>query len=150
MKKLLLFAVIPFALNSCVPPELTGDTYSRSEAGQAQQVRTGTVQSVRYVKLEGTQQAGPLIGAIAGGIVGNQIGEGRGRTLATVGGAAAGAIAGGAVEKGMSTKQGIELTIKFDDGGTEALVQEHTEREPFNVGDRVRVLYGSGRIRVTH
>lgn len=150
MKTLLAVTLIPLALVSCFPKELTGDTYSRNEVGQAQSIRTGTVQNVKFVKIQGEQSAGSAVGAIAGGIIGNQVGQGSGRTLATLGGVAAGAVAGGATEQGINNKQGVELTIKFDDGDTEAFVQQHTEREPFNVGDRVRVLYGSGRIRVSH
>lgn len=150
MKTLLAVTLIPLALVSCFPKELTGDTYSRNEVGQAQSIRTGTVQNVKYVKIQGEQSAGSAVGAIAGGIIGNQVGQGSGRTLATLGGVAAGAVAGGATEQGINNKQGVELTIKFDDGDTEAFVQQHTERESFNVGDRVRVLYGSGRIRVSH
>lgn len=35
------------------------------------------------------------LGALAGGLIGNQIGDGNGKKVATVGGAAAGALAGG-------------------------------------------------------
>lgn len=42
--------------------------------------------------------AGTAIGAVAGGLLGNQIGSGRGRTLATVGGAVAGGYAGNRVQ----------------------------------------------------
>lgn len=35
------------------------------------------------------------IGALAGGLIGNQIGDGKGKDVATVGGAAVGALAGG-------------------------------------------------------
>lgn len=42
---------------------------------------------------------GTAIGAVAGGVVGNQIGGGRGRTLATVGGAVAGGVVGNQVQR---------------------------------------------------
>ena len=45
--------------------------------------------------------AGTAIGAIAGGLLGNQIGAGSGRTLATVAGAAAGGYAGNRVQENM-------------------------------------------------
>lgn len=45
------------------------------------------------------QIAGTAIGAVLGGVLGNQIGGGRGRTLATVGGAVAGGYAGKRVEE---------------------------------------------------
>lgn len=44
---------------------------------------------------------GTAVGAIAGGLIGNQIGSGRGRVLATVGGALLGAIVGNGVYQGI-------------------------------------------------
>lgn len=43
--------------------------------------------------------AGTVIGAVAGGLIGNQIGGGNGKTLATVGGAVAGGAIGHHVAK---------------------------------------------------
>jgi uncharacterized protein YcfJ len=45
--------------------------------------------------------AGTAIGAVAGGLLGNQVGKGNGRVLATVAGAAAGGYAGNQVQKNM-------------------------------------------------
>ncbi len=45
--------------------------------------------------------AGTAIGALVGGVLGNQIGAGSGRTLATLGGAAAGAYAGNHIQRNM-------------------------------------------------
>ncbi len=151
MKPLFAVALLPLVFASCIPQELTGDTYSRHEAGQTQTVRTGTVTAVRYVKLQGGESnAGSLIGAVAGGIAGNQVGGGSGRTLATLAGAGVGALAGSATEQNMMNRQGVELTIRMSNGEILAITQEHSKRETFNVGDRVRVIYGSGRTRVSH
>ena len=147
---LILGLAASFSLVSCFPKELTGDTYSRDEAGQAQTVRTGRIDSVRMVKIQANQGAGSTLGAIAGAIAGSNVGGGSGQTFGALGGAAVGAAAGGAVQQGIGNKQGIELMVTLDGGDTISVVQEHTERETFNVGDRVRVLYGSGRIRVAH
>ena len=43
--------------------------------------------------------AGTAIGAVAGGLLGHQVGGGRGKTLATVGGAVAGGYVGNRVQK---------------------------------------------------
>ena len=43
---------------------------------------------------------GTLIGGIAGGVIGHQIGSGRGNTAATIAGAIGGAIVGNEIEKG--------------------------------------------------
>lgn len=45
--------------------------------------------------------AGSVIGAVAGGVLGHQVGGGRGKTLATVAGAAGGGYAGNQVQKKM-------------------------------------------------
>ena len=43
--------------------------------------------------------AGTALGAVAGAVIGHQIGGGNGRTLATVGGAVAGGYAGNQIQK---------------------------------------------------
>ncbi len=45
----------------------------------------------------GLTACGTLVGAGVGGVAGNQIGSGRGKTAATIGGAAVGAVAGHAI-----------------------------------------------------
>jgi uncharacterized protein YcfJ len=46
--------------------------------------------------------AGTLLGGAAGGLLGNQVGEGRGRTAATIGGAVLGAVVGNQVQDNMN------------------------------------------------
>jgi uncharacterized protein YcfJ len=48
--------------------------------------------------------AGTAIGAVAGGLLGSTIGGGKGKTVATVAGAAAGGYAGNQVQKGMQER----------------------------------------------
>ena len=150
MKKLIALSVIPFFFASCPQDSLTGDSYSRYDAGQAQTVRNGTITSIRYVKIEGNSTGGSLVGAAAGGLLGNQIGSGSGRTAATVGGALAGGVAGSYAGKEITSKQGLEIQVRLDEGGSVSIVQEENPREPFAQGERVRVLSGGGRDRVTH
>lgn len=149
MKSILALAITPLALVSCAPQELTGDTVSRGEVGQANTVRVGTIESVKYVKIQGGQTAGSVIGGIVGGVLGSEVGGGSGNTLGAIAGAGLGAAAGSSAEQKIMNRQGVELIVNFDDGVTESFVQEHSEREIFNVGDRVRVVYGSKRTRVT-
>ena len=54
--------------------------------------------------------AGTAIGAVAGGLLGNQLGGGSGRTLATVAGAAAGGYAGNQVQKNLQEKDTVSRT----------------------------------------
>jgi outer membrane lipoprotein SlyB len=149
MKKIVALT-LPVFLFACAQPSLTGDTYSRNEAGVMQDVRYGTVTSVRYVKLEGSSTGGTILGAVAGGLLGRTIGSGSGRDLATAGGAIAGAAAGSHAGQALNSRQGVELNVDLDGGGKIAVVQEATKRETFSVGDRVRVLNSGARARVTH
>ncbi|CAD5109235.1 outer membrane lipoprotein [Zestomonas carbonaria] len=130
---------------------LTGDTYSREEARQVQTVRMGTIQSLRPVKIEGTKTPiGAGAGAVIGGVGGSTIGHGRGSAVAAVIGAVAGGLLGAATEEGLTRTQGVEITVREDDGSMRAYVQEVEENQVFRVGDRVRVLTVNGTSRVTH
>lgn len=150
MKLISAIALLPFFLVSCAQDSLTGDTVSRGEAGRAQSVSTGTITSIRPVKIEGNTTGGTLVGAGVGGLLGNQIGGGSGRTAATVGGALVGGAVGSNVGQNVTSRNGIEIEVRLDQGGNRvSVVQEVNPRENFSVGDRVRVINGGGgRTRV--
>jgi outer membrane lipoprotein SlyB len=152
MKKLFVISLLPLFLASCAQDTLTGDTVSRYEAGQAQNVRFGTITSIRPVKIEGGTTGGTLVGAGIGGLLGNQIGSGSGRTAATVGGALAGGALGSHAGQNLTSRQGLEIEVRLEGGGGRmSVVQEDNPRESFSVGDRVRVITGGGgRTRVAH
>jgi len=54
---------------------------------------------------------GTAIGAVAGGLLGSTIGGGKGKTLATIGGAAAGGYAGNQVQENMQQKD-VSTTVE--------------------------------------
>ena len=54
---------------------------------------------------QSTTGAGGLVGAVAGGILGHQVGRGNGRTAATAVGAVAGAVVGDRLEAGTNSHQ---------------------------------------------
>src|SRR5574344_2761123 len=141
MRKSILIAVLGAAtlLTGCAS-SLTGDTYSRADARQVQTVRMGTIESLRPVRIEGTKTAiGAGAGAAVGGIAGSTIGGGRGSAVAAVSGAVAGGLAGAAVEEGMTRTQGVEITVREDDGALRAYVQAVEPNQVFRVGQRVRI-----------
>lgn len=121
------------------PSSHSSNTISRSQAGRAQTVLDGEVLFVRSVTIEGSSSP---VGAIAGGalgyVIGNNIGGGRGRDVARVGGTIGGAAAGNAVQRNVTQEQALEITVKLDNGQIISIVQ--AADEPFNDGDRVRVL----------
>jgi outer membrane lipoprotein SlyB len=101
--------------------------------------RVGTVESVRTQAVPNSGSTlGTVGGAVVGGVLGNQVGQGRGRTLATVGGAAGGAVVGNRLTAGTSTVWVVN--VRFDDGATENI--EQASQPPVSAGDRVRVTNG--------
>lgn len=128
----------------------SGDVYRRDQTRQVQTVKMGVVESVRTVKIEGTKSpVGTAAGAVVGGVAGSTIGEGKGSLIGAVVGAVAGGLAGSAIEEGVTRKDGLEITVKLDNGNMLAIVQE-AAGEAFHPGERVRLLEGGGDTRVTH
>lgn len=144
------FTAMALTLGGCAS-NLTGDSYSRDEARTVQTVRMGTVESLRPVKIEGTKTPiGAGAGAVVGGVGGSAIGGGRGSVVAAVIGAVAGGLLGSATEEGLMRTQGVEITVREDDGSMRAYVQQVQENEIFRVGERVRIMSVNGTSRVTH
>jgi outer membrane lipoprotein SlyB len=128
---------------------LTGDSYSRDEARAVQTVRMGTIESLRPVKIEGTKTPiGAGAGAVVGGVAGSGVGGGRGSAVAAVIGAVAGGLLGAATEEGFTRTQGVEITVREDDGTMRAYVQAVEENQVFRVGQRVRIMTVNGTSRV--
>lgn len=136
-------------LGGCAP-SMSGSSYSRHEAREAQEVRMGYVESVRNVTIEGTRSGvGTLSGAALGGLAGSNVGGGRGRIAGAIGGAVVGGVVGSAVEEGVTRQPGLEITVRLDSGRMVSVTQ--AADESFYPGDRVRLLSGyDGTARVAH
>ncbi|MEW5771618.1 MAG: glycine zipper 2TM domain-containing protein [Pseudomonadota bacterium] len=148
MKRHLALLLIPALLGGCASGLGSGD-YERAEARRVYEVKMGVVESVRQVRLEGTDSGvGTIAGGVVGGVAGSEIGGGKGAAIGAVLGAVAGGVAGKAAEEGLTRKPGLEITVRLDSGRTIAVVQEDTG-ESFARGDRVRVLESGGQARVT-
>ena len=147
---LLLLPAFASGLAGCAS-NLSGESYSRSEARSVQQVEYGTVGQLRPVQIEGTKTPiGAGAGAIAGGIAGSGVGSGKGRSVMAVVGALAGGLVGAAAEEGVTRTQGVEITVNMNSGRSVAIVQKLSPNERFNVGDRVRVISSGQTARVSH
>ncbi|MDE1164146.1 MAG: glycine zipper 2TM domain-containing protein [Pseudomonas sp.] len=144
------FTTMSLLLGGCMS-NLTGDSYSRDEARRVQTVRMGTIESLRPVKIEGSKTPiGAGAGAVVGGVAGSAIGGGRGSIITAVIGAVAGGLLGSATEEGLTRTQGVEITVREDDGSMRAYVQQVQENEIFRVGERVRIMTVDGTSRVSH
>ena len=104
----------------------------------------GNIESVRTITTRASGSGvGAAGGAILGGLLGNQIGDGHGRQVATVAGAVGGAVLGNQVEGNMRANQSYEIRVRMDDG---ALRTFHQNTAPdWRSGERVKIV--KGRLR---
>ncbi|CAH2925398.1 MAG: 17 kDa surface antigen [uncultured Paraburkholderia sp.] len=108
-------------------------------------VAINTVQSP-----EPTTGLGALGGAVAGGLVGNQIGGGRGRILTTIAGAVGGGLAGNGIEHAVRKQTTYQVQVRMQDGGYRNF--DYQTQPPVQIGERVHVsgdtLTASDRLTV--
>ena len=135
-------------VSGCTKPSASANVYNYNQTQRDQIVRNGTVINVRPITIERDQTSG--VGAVAGGAVGgvagSAVGGGTGRTLAIIGGAILGALAGNAVEDQVGKKDGLEITVRLDNGETRVIAQEADL--PIMMNQRVQVINGAGPTRV--
>jgi outer membrane lipoprotein SlyB len=147
---LLLLLLTTTGLAGCAS-NLSGESYSRSEARTVQQVEYGVIEQLRPINIEGTKTPiGSGAGAIVGGIAGSSIGGDKTSKVMAVIGAVAGGMAGAAIEEGVTRTHGVEITVKLNSGRTIAIVQGLSPNERFAVGERVRVISSGQNTRVAH
>jgi outer membrane lipoprotein SlyB len=146
--QLILLFGIPLLLGGCAS-EKGGDVYSRDQVQQVQHFKVGTVESTHKVRIEGTKsQVGTTAGTIVGGIAGSGAAQGKTGQVAAVVGAIVGGMAGAAAEEGYTREDGIEYSIKLEDGNYISVVQAANKLEEIKAGDKVRIIENDGVTRV--
>lgn len=127
---------------------LGGGTYSRGSVGDVQHSARGTLVSVRHIQIEGTKSGvGTATGAVLGGAVGSEIGQGgAARVAGVLGGAVLGGLLGSAVERGATQRAGYEYVVRKPNGDLITIVQE-ADGPAIAAGSSVLVIYGD-RARV--
>jgi len=104
----------------------------------------GVVESVRTIEHRAQGSGvGAAGGAILGGLLGNQVGGGHGRQLATVAGAVGGAVAGNQIEGNMKATHSWQVTVRMDNGTKRTF--NHTSQPAWREGDEVKVVNGKLR-----
>jgi outer membrane lipoprotein SlyB len=100
------------------------------------------VTSINVTEKRGESNAvGLLAGGAAGALLGNQVGSGNGRSVATVAGALGGAYAGKKIQENANSRKIWNVHVKYDNGHTG---QFAFERDPgLRNGDLVRKTGGS-------
>ncbi|MCC8403439.1 glycine zipper 2TM domain-containing protein [Paraburkholderia sp. MMS20-SJTN17] len=141
------------AMSGCAVNSSSPDVFTASQAQREQTVRMATVESVRAVRISTNEGQpigiGALGGAALGALAGSTIGGGRGSVATGIVGGIGGAVAGNAIENRVAMRDGIEITVRLDNGDLRAVTQTATG-EIFRAGDRVRLLSSGGVTRVTH
>ena len=101
----------------------------------------GKVTGVRAVEHEGKGSGmGIAAGAVAGGLLGNQIGKGTGNTIATIAGAVGGGYAGNEIEKRVKKATTWEVDVRMEDGKTRSF--SFAKQPAWKAGDKVKVVNG--------
>ncbi|WP_086381788.1 glycine zipper 2TM domain-containing protein [Caballeronia sordidicola] len=99
---------------------------------------SGEVVAVNVVRTaEPTTGLGALGGAVLGGLAGTQVGNGRGRTAATVVGALGGGLAGNTVEHAVHKATSYDVQVRMGDGSFRNF--SYQVEPGFQVGQRVHV-----------
>ena len=114
-------------------------------AAQAKCTDCGVVQSIHSTTQKGQGSGvGLIAGGVGGGVLGHQIGGGRGKTLATVAGAGAGAYAGNQVEKNAKKTTTWSVAIKMDAGQMRTFT--YSSQPTVREGERVKLIDGGRRL----
>jgi outer membrane lipoprotein SlyB len=104
----------------------------------------GVIEAINEIetRAEGSG-VGAVGGALVGGLLGNQVGGGNGRKLATVAGAIGGAVAGNQIEGRVKANKSYDIVVRMNDGSVRKFHQ--TEQPSWHQGDDVRVVDGGLR-----
>ena len=136
-------------------PLFANAAYQRNQARPVNDVVFGQVETVRYISQQEIIQSKAkgwetLLGAVVGGLIGHQFGDGRGKQVATTVGALAGANI--AYQQGKQTFHAeytlVEILIRTSKGDLIDVIQDVDSRMLFHPGDRVRNLYFDDGVRV--
>ncbi len=101
----------------------------------------GRVESVQVVEQQAQPSGvGMVAGAVLGGVLGNQVGGGNGRKIATVAGAVGGGYAGNEIEKRTRSTATYQVRVRMEDGDVRTF--PYAQQPGWSVGDRVRVVDG--------
>ncbi len=115
-----------------------------SRVGTISDSYSGVVQRVEPVKIKGDGTWTSLMGMIAGGVLGNQLGEGSGKDLATMGGTMVGAVAGQEAD----VRDAQRITVRLESGRVITTVLPIDSNNPnrYKAGDQVTLFITNGRV----
>ncbi|EPN0013277.1 glycine zipper 2TM domain-containing protein, partial [Vibrio parahaemolyticus] len=89
-----------------------------------------------------------IAGAAVGGILGSKIGGGSGSDIAAIGGGLLGGYAGSKAAEATAKRNGVNLTIRLEDGKIISVVQEANPNMIFQPGQAVQINMSGNDARV--
>ena len=123
---LLMISGAAIALSGCAR-NLSSNSYSDTHVGEASRTYKGTIVSVRTVNVSpeklGDNYVGTAHGGVAGGVLGTQFGNGRGRIATTAGGAILGALGGAFAENELQNQDAYEYVVEMRNGEMRTVIQ---------------------------
>jgi outer membrane lipoprotein SlyB len=135
------------SMNGCAP-RIGANNVSIQGVGEMSETLRGVIIAARPVTISASRQdmdnqpgAGAALGAIGGGVLGSQVGQGRGSVVAALAGAAAGGVAGHYLGQKLTDQEGMEYQVQLDRGG---IVTIRQGADPImRAGQRVMVINSS-------
>ena len=101
----------------------------------------GVIENIEAIQQKGEGSGlGAVGGAILGGVLGHQVGEGSGKQIARIGGAVLGGFAGNEAERRYRTISHYQITVRLDDGTRRVIEQQSAPA--WHEGDAVRIRNG--------
>ncbi len=123
------------------PSPSTSPSYAQTQPRASASPYAGQVTSITPITTQGNETGlGVIGGAVVGGLLGNQVGNGNGRTLATVAGALGGGYAGHVAENHYNRDTQYRVNVRMDNGSTRSFT--YKAAPGFQVGDRVHLENG--------
>ena len=143
MKHFTLAAVAAMSvLTAACAGNIGANDYATSNANKVNQAQPCTVLSVRQVQVQNSGNTGAVLGSVAGGVAGSQIGrDSTAGVLGALGGALVGGVAGQLAEDGLSSQTGYEYVVKLNNGSFVTVTQGSDVL--LTPGQKCLVLYGA-------
>lgn len=125
--------------NSAIPTRAPDNVQRPTPVARCEEC--GVVEGVRLVEQEGEGTGlGAVGGAILGGVLGHQVGEGTGKQIARIGGAILGGFAGNQAEKQIRKTHHYEVSVLMEDGSRRTVTTANGNT--WHAGDKVRIEQG--------
>jgi len=146
-----LAIALPLALfaGACAP-NYASNSYDSRSVGEVRRIERGTIESYRWVEINGKTGVGTVAGAGIGAAIGSTVGSGRGKgaedIVGAIGGALLGGLIGSSIEKNASKRSGYEYVIRTESGALVSIVQADTQ--PLPEGAPVLIHFSGTRSRV--